>query len=79
AIGSDGVRVWVDAPRSRIQILLPQEETFTYRLYSVTGQLLQESLISGNQADIPVAELHPGIYIIQLSGKKIFHTQKVCL
>ncbi|MDR1557347.1 MAG: serine protease, partial [Tannerellaceae bacterium] len=39
AIGSDGVRVWVDAPRSRIQILLPQEETFTYRLYSVTGQL----------------------------------------
>jgi hypothetical protein len=73
-------RVWVDASRSRIHILLPPGgETVACRLYSTTGQLIQENLVDGSGATIPASGFHPGIYVIQLRGNKVFHTQKIIL
>lgn len=78
-IDSFNVKVWMDASRSRIHVLLPDDEAVACRLYSTTGQLLQENLLNGSKASIPVSGFHSGIYIIQLTGNKVFHTQKVIL
>lgn len=73
--------VWVDASRSSIHILLPggEGETVACRLYSATGQLMQENLVGGSVATIPASGYHPGIYILQLRGNKVFHTRKIIL
>jgi hypothetical protein len=75
------VRIWVDALHGTVRISLLRTEgaACTYRLYSTTGQLLQEKSISGSEASIPVGEYHPGVYLINIKGSKLFYTQKVFL
>jgi hypothetical protein len=79
AAQQSGVRIWIDARRNKIHILLPYTGNSTCKLYSTTGQLLRETVISGSEATIPVAGLHPGIYIIHIQSDNSLHTRKLFL
>jgi hypothetical protein len=71
------VRIWVDAPRHELHLLLPETERATYRLYSTAGQLLREQSINGSEATLSVSGFPPGIYVIRIKGDNLSHTQKV--
>jgi hypothetical protein len=73
------VGVWVDTSHKRIHILLPQADSGVCRLYSTSGQLLQETVFNGSETIIPATGFHSGIYIVQISGNTSFHTQKIFL
>jgi hypothetical protein len=73
------VRIWVDPARERIHVLLPQADSGSCRLYSAGGRLLQETPFSGTETLVPAAGFHPGVYVLQVTGDKTFHAQKIFL
>ncbi|MDR2388899.1 MAG: T9SS type A sorting domain-containing protein [Tannerellaceae bacterium] len=71
------VGIRIDAPRHTLHLLLPEAERATYRLYSTTGQLLQEQTLNGGETTLSISGFPPGIYVIQIQGDNLSHTQKV--
>jgi hypothetical protein len=71
--------IWIDPVRERIHVLLPQDDSGVCALYSTGGRLLQENKFSGSETLVPASGLHPGIYILQIRGRKTHHAQKIFL
>ncbi len=53
---------------SEFTLYLPENEasTIDMNLYDYSGRLIQNSILSGNQATVEVGDLIPGIYILQV-------------
>jgi hypothetical protein len=72
------VLVFADTNNKSIHVLLPDTETTAaFALYSMSGQLMYKTRLTQAQTIIPVKELEPGIYIINIKGDNIFYGQKV--
>jgi hypothetical protein len=72
------VLVFADANNKNIHVLLPDTKTMSaFTLYSMNGQLIYKTMLTRTQTIIPVKELEPGIYIINIKGDNIFYSQKV--
>lgn len=49
----------------QVKIIMDKNEPFTVQIYSVTGQLVLQSTVTGNTID--VSELDAGIYLVQVT------------
>jgi hypothetical protein len=72
------VLVFADTNNKNIHVLLPDnKQKIVFTLYSMNGQLMHKTILAQTQAIIPVKNLEPGIYIINIKGDNIFYSQKV--
>jgi hypothetical protein len=73
------VKIWVDALQRRLHLSYPPTPGAAYRLYSTSGQIVQEESLSGSEAVISLSGIPSAVYIIQVRGNNLYHTQKVYL
>ncbi|MDR0749324.1 MAG: trypsin-like peptidase domain-containing protein [Tannerellaceae bacterium] len=72
------VFVFADTNSKSIHVLLPgNKKEAVFALYSMNGQLMYKTILSRTQTTIPVKNIEPGIYIINIKGDNIFYNQKV--
>jgi hypothetical protein len=79
SVEPSGVLIRADRSRRMVHVWLPPSLTTESicRLYTSGGQLMKEQTIRGGEAVIAVDSLPPGIYLVNISGRNIFYTQKV--
>jgi len=71
---------WITTSRYGAEITLSYEREIlgsTFRLVSLTGQLIFSAVLEGRQVRFPM--LAPGIYIAQMDGKKEQYNQKILI
>jgi hypothetical protein len=75
------VRISLDAAHTKVYVTLPETAAgkAVYRLYSVTGQLLQEKMLNENHSVIPVSEVPSGVYIVNIRGNTADYSRKIVL
>jgi hypothetical protein len=72
------VYVFSDQNHQTIHVLLADmKQTAAFSLYSMNGQLVYKTTLTQAQTTIPVKNLEPGIYIVNIKGDNIFYSQKM--
>lgn len=60
--------VWPTLVRTDFNIALSTDQTYTYKIYSSTGQLIREKINCQYNTVINVSDISGGVYIITVSG-----------
>lgn len=72
------IHIFTDVNNKSIHILLPDDKKMSaFALYSVNGQLIHRATLTQAQTTIPMKNLTPGIYVVNITGDNIFYSQKI--
>ncbi|MDR0430743.1 MAG: trypsin-like peptidase domain-containing protein [Tannerellaceae bacterium] len=73
-----GIQVFLNKNHKSIHVLLPgQIESAHLFLYSTSGQLMTKTLLTNAHSTIPLLNMPPGVYIVNIKSNDIFYTQKI--
>jgi hypothetical protein len=72
--------VWPNPASGSLYLSLPADKQYTVTVYSVAGVKALSQRVKGNSANVSVAALHDGLYIVTVTdGKRIISKEKVLI
>ena len=73
-LGREDIKLFPNPARNWIQIITPNKEgDHFYSILDLSGRVLRKGEVSDGMKKIDVYDLHPGFYLLRISGKPSFY------